>query len=75
MRLGSPIERRDLETYRARISSPVSVRLDDAEIYNLAAPTDGLASLLALAIADRLPKRSRQGQLPNTGSSRQPSAH
>jgi gamma-glutamyltranspeptidase/glutathione hydrolase len=56
-RIGSPIVRRDLETYRARVVNPLSVRLHQAEVYNFPAPTDGLATLLALGIADRSDRR------------------
>ena len=50
----APIVRRDLETYRARVVQPLSVRLRHATIYNLPPPSQGFGSLLALAIADRL---------------------
>ncbi|MDF2813084.1 MAG: gamma-glutamyltransferase [Microvirga sp.] len=52
-RMESPIVRRDLEAYRARVANPLSVRLRQADVYSLPAPTEGLASLLALGIADR----------------------
>lgn len=52
-RIESPIMRRDLESYRARVANPLTVRLRQADVYSLPAPTEGLASLLALGIADR----------------------
>ncbi len=61
-RIGSPILRRDLETYRARVANPLSIRLRQAEIFSLPAPTEGLASLLALGIAERLRRVGRRGE-------------
>jgi gamma-glutamyltranspeptidase/glutathione hydrolase len=52
-RLGSPILRRDIETYRARVVNPLSVRLRQAEIFALPPPTQGLTALATLGIADR----------------------
>ena len=60
-RLGSPIVRRDIETYRARVVNPLSARLRQAEIFSLPAPTPGLTSLAALGIAERL--RSSSGDV------------
>ena len=60
-RIGSPILRRDLETYRARVAHPLSIRLRQAEIFSLPAPTEGIASLLALGIADRLRRGGQRG--------------
>jgi oxamate amidohydrolase len=52
-RIGAPVARRDLEAYRARVVPPLSVRLKAATAYNLPPPTQGLASLLLLGIAER----------------------
>ncbi|MCW2380928.1 gamma-glutamyltranspeptidase/glutathione hydrolase [Sphingobium sp. B2D3B] len=54
-RLGSPVTAQDLAAHRATSPAPLSVRLRDAMLYNTAPPTQGLASLLILALFDRLP--------------------
>ncbi|MPR06835.1 gamma-glutamyltransferase family protein [Microvirga tunisiensis] len=53
-RIGSPITRKDLETYRARVVEPLSVRLKHSTIYNLPPPSQGLATLLILGMVERL---------------------
>lgn len=52
--LGSPLALADLHAHRADASVPLNVRLRDATVYNHAPPTQGLASLLILALFDRL---------------------
>ena len=51
---GSPLNLSDFRNYRARIVEPLSVHIQGATVYNLPAPTQGLASLLILAIYDLL---------------------
>ncbi len=51
---GSPIRTSDFNHYRAQRVQPLSVAINDATLYNLPPPTQGLASLLILAIYDRL---------------------
>jgi gamma-glutamyltranspeptidase/glutathione hydrolase len=53
-RIGSPITRKDLETYRARVVEPLSLRLKHSTVYNLPPPSQGLASLLILGMFERL---------------------
>lgn len=53
-RIGSPVTRRDLESFRATPREPLSARLQGATAYNFPPPTQGLASLLILGIAERL---------------------
>src|SRR5690606_1963438 len=53
-RFGSPVTRRDLETYRARVVQPLSVRLRHATVHNCPPPSQGLATLLILGIFERL---------------------
>jgi gamma-glutamyltranspeptidase/glutathione hydrolase len=53
-RIGSPVSRRDVETYQARLVHPLAVRLKDATVYNLPPPSQGLASLLMLGMVERL---------------------
>ncbi len=51
---GSPLCLQDFESYQATITKPLSVKTSNAHLYNFGAPTQGLASLLILAIYDRL---------------------
>jgi gamma-glutamyltranspeptidase/glutathione hydrolase len=53
-RIGSPVTRRDLETYQARVAEPLSIRLAAGTLYNTPPPTQGLASLLILGLFERL---------------------
>ncbi|WP_230531425.1 gamma-glutamyltransferase family protein [Microvirga roseola] len=53
-RLGAPIARRDMETYRARVVQPLSLRLKGSTVYNLPPPSQGLATLLILGLFERL---------------------
>ncbi|WP_028241104.1 gamma-glutamyltransferase family protein [Stutzerimonas azotifigens] len=52
--LGSPLRLADLQGYRAQRVTPLQVRLDDATVYNMPPPTQGLASLMILGIFERL---------------------
>lgn len=49
-----PITREDLTRYAARQREPLTARLSDATLFNFPPPTQGLASLLLLGIAERL---------------------
>jgi len=53
-RIGSPVTRADLEKYEARIAEPLSVPIAAGTLYNTPPPTQGLASLIILALFDRL---------------------
>ena len=53
-RIGSPVTRADLEKYEARIAEPLSVQIQAGTLYNTPPPTQGLASLIMLALFDRL---------------------
>ena len=59
-RIGAPVTRADLESYRAVAREPLSVRRKDATLYNHPPPTQGLASLLLLAIQGRLGTEARE---------------
>jgi gamma-glutamyltranspeptidase/glutathione hydrolase len=48
------VTRADLERYRAVIRDPLSVTLAAGTVYNTPPPTQGLASLIILALLDRL---------------------
>lgn len=53
-RAGSPITAHDLARHQARVVAPLSVTLSGGTVYNLPPPTQGLASLLILALFERL---------------------
>lgn len=53
---GSPLRLEDFQNYSAQEVTPLSVTTRFGQCYNLPAPTQGLASLLILAIYDRLYK-------------------
>jgi gamma-glutamyltranspeptidase/glutathione hydrolase len=56
--VGSPITLSDLNNHQAQVKAPLSLRLSDATIYNMAPPTQGVASLLILGIFDRIRKQN-----------------
>ncbi|RBO80265.1 gamma-glutamyltransferase family protein [Marinomonas aquiplantarum] len=51
---GSPIRLADFQQYQAKRVTPLSVTTSQGTLYNLPAPTQGIASLLILALYDRL---------------------
>jgi gamma-glutamyltranspeptidase/glutathione hydrolase len=53
-RIGSPVTRADLEAYRAWVAEPLSVQAGGHTLYNAPPPTQGLASLIILALFSRL---------------------
>ncbi|MDP2409047.1 MAG: gamma-glutamyltransferase [Pseudolabrys sp.] len=53
-RIGSPVTRADLEGFEARATTPLSVSIGAGTLYNAPPPTQGLASLMILALFDRL---------------------
>ncbi len=59
-RIGSPVTRGDIETFRASLAEPLSVTTNLGTLYNSPPPTQGLASLIILALFDRL--RVREGE-------------
>jgi len=52
--VGSPVTRADLGSYEAAIREPLSVALQTGTLYNTPPPTQGLASLIILAVFERL---------------------
>ncbi len=58
-RLGGPVRLADLQAHRASSVKPLSVRVTGATLYNMTPPTQGLASLMILAIFDKLRLRHR----------------
>ena len=53
-RLGGPLRLADLQAHRASTVQPLSVKVSGATLYNMTPPTQGLASLMILAIFDKL---------------------
>ncbi|MGE5771384.1 MAG: gamma-glutamyltransferase family protein, partial [Hyphomicrobiales bacterium] len=53
-RIGSPVTRADLENCRAVVDEPLSVVTQAGTLYNSPPPTQGLASLIILALFERL---------------------
>ncbi len=53
-RLGGPLRLPDLQAHRATSVLPLSVRITGATLFNMAPSTQGLASLMILAIFDKL---------------------
>ncbi|BBC73822.1 gamma-glutamyltransferase [Altererythrobacter sp. B11] len=52
--LGSPVNGADLAAHRATRPDPLHVSIDGARLFNSAPPTQGFASLMILAVFDRL---------------------
>lgn len=52
--VGSPITAADLAQHEAKFTPPLQLKLSNAMVYNMAPPTQGLASLLILGIYDRM---------------------
>jgi oxamate amidohydrolase len=53
-RLGSPVTRDDLKRYSATLAEPLSLTLPAGTLYNTDAPTQGVVSLMILALFERL---------------------
>ncbi|WP_212654436.1 gamma-glutamyltransferase [Marinomonas sp. CT5] len=51
---GSPIRLTDFHSYQAKRVEPLQVKTSVGSLYNLPAPTQGIASLLILALYDKL---------------------
>ena len=60
-RLGSPVSASDLAAHRATRPAPLSVRIEGASLFNTAPPTQGAASLLILALFDRVHAAEAEG--------------
>lgn len=60
-RIGSPVTRGDLERYEAKVRDPLSVTLRAGSVFNTRPPTQGLASLMILALFDRLGVKQAEG--------------
>src|SRR5580704_14247929 len=53
-RIGSPLTRHDLTRYQAALAEPLRVNLPQGMVYNTDAPTQGVVSLMILALFARL---------------------
>jgi gamma-glutamyltranspeptidase/glutathione hydrolase len=53
-RCGSPVTQADLAAHAARRCAPLSVAIGGARLFNMPPPTQGLASLMILALFERL---------------------
>ena len=60
-RIGSPLTREDLTRYRATLAEPLRVELPEGTVYNTDAPTQGVASLMILALFARLGVTEAEG--------------
>lgn len=59
--LGSPVAATDLAAHAATRPEPLTTQLRDAQLWNSAPPTQGFASLLILALFDRLEAKVMDG--------------
>ncbi len=60
-RIGSPVTREDLIQYSATLAEPLSIDLEVGRIFNTDAPTQGIASLMILALFERLNVSEAEG--------------
>jgi gamma-glutamyltranspeptidase/glutathione hydrolase len=59
--IGSPVTRADLDRYRATLAEPLRIELPAGTIYNTDAPTQGVVSLMILALFARLGVTEAEG--------------
>ena len=59
--IGSPVTREDLSRCRAVVDEPLTTTISAGTLYNTPPPTQGLASLIILALFDRLRVRQAEG--------------
>lgn len=60
--VGAPVTADDLRAHRASIEKPLGVRLKDCTVSSTPAPTQGFATLMILALADRLKAEPESGR-------------
>ncbi|MEJ0078649.1 MAG: gamma-glutamyltransferase [Alphaproteobacteria bacterium] len=60
-RIGAPVTRADLERCEAKVEEPLSVGLEAGTLTNTPPPTQGLASLIILALFERLRVTEAEG--------------
>jgi oxamate amidohydrolase len=59
--IGSPVTREDLARYRAALAEPLRIELPSGTVYNTDAPTQGVVSLMILALFARLGVTAAEG--------------
>ena len=59
--VGSPLRLSDFETYHAKVTTPLSVKLATGTVFNMVPPTQGAASLMILGLFDRLGVSGAEG--------------
>lgn len=59
--VGSPLRLSDFEAYSAKEVTPLSVEISNATLYNMTPPTQGVSSLMILALFDRLGVKKSEG--------------
>jgi oxamate amidohydrolase len=59
--IGSPVKREDLTQYHATLAEPLQIELPAGTVYNTDAPTQGVASLMILALFARLGVSEAEG--------------
>jgi len=60
-RIGSPVTREDLTRYHATLAEPLQAEIPAGTLYNTDAPTQGVASLMILALFARLGVKEAEG--------------
>jgi oxamate amidohydrolase len=60
-KIGSPVTRPDLAHYQARLAEPLSVSLQAGTLFNTPPPTQGIASLIILALFERMRVTEAEG--------------
>jgi oxamate amidohydrolase len=56
--IGAPVTAKDLERHKAKTRKPLTTDVTAGQLYNFPPPTQGLASLMILALFDRLKVKS-----------------
>lgn len=59
--VGSPLRLQDFESYQAKVVEPLSVNVSTGTLYNMTPPTQGISSLMILALFDRLKCADAEG--------------
>jgi gamma-glutamyltranspeptidase len=72
-RAGSPLLADDLTSHQALVQAPLTVEAMGARLFNTPPPTQGLASLMILALFDRLKSRPAKVSIIFTAWSKPPS--
>ena len=57
-RVGSPLHLADFEQHEAAVVEPLSIEIDGHKVFNMPPPTQGLASLIILALYNRMKAKS-----------------